>query len=127
VLLSNCSSASTEIPEELSARGKPSSAVVRATSEQAAPSANLKEPAMVETNAKQMTSEQVPPRAPGVEHAATEERKVLEPRQETLEQSAATPSTPEGVLPDAVARGKTSMVLSKPGSSLGHAEARSSR
>jgi hypothetical protein len=111
VLLSNCSSASTEIPEQLTASGRPSSATTIATSEQAAPSADLIEPMMVETATEQRTSEQVPPEAPVVEHAATEERRVPEPRQETPEQFAANPSTQEGVIPDVVARGKTLMVL----------------
>jgi hypothetical protein len=66
---------------------------------------------MVETAAEQRTSEHVPP----------EERRVLEPRQEAPEQSAAMPSTQEGVLPNAAAQGKTPVVLSKPGSSRGYA------
>jgi hypothetical protein len=108
---------STEIPEELTAGGRPSSAASMATSEQAAPRPVPIEPMMVETTAEQRTSEQVPPEAPGVEHAVTEERRVLEPRQEAPEQSTATPSTREGVLPDAVARGKTLVVVSRPESS----------
>jgi hypothetical protein len=71
----------------------------------------------VETTAEQRTSEQVPPKAPGVEHVAMEERQVPEPRQETPEQLAATLSTQEGVLPDAAARGKTLVVVSRPKSS----------
>jgi hypothetical protein len=43
---------STEIPEQLVASGRPSSAATRATSEQAAPSANLIEPMMVEIAAE---------------------------------------------------------------------------
>jgi hypothetical protein len=74
VFLSNCSSASTEVPEELATGGKPSSAGARATSEQAVPSADPKEPTMVETAAEERASEQVPPEAPSVEHAAPEER-----------------------------------------------------
>jgi hypothetical protein len=50
-----------------------------------------------------------------MDHVAMEERRVLEPRQEAPEQSAATPSTQEGVLLNVVARGKTSVVLSEPG------------
>jgi hypothetical protein len=106
-----------EIPEELTASGRPSSATARVTSEQAAPSTIPIEPTMVETTAEQRTSEQVPPEAPGVEHTATEERRVLEPRQEAPEQSIATPSTWEGVLPDAAAWGKTPVVVSRPESS----------
>jgi hypothetical protein len=63
-----------EIPEELAAGGKPSSAAMRATNKQAAPSTDLIEPTMVETIAEQRSSEQVPPEALGVEHAAIEER-----------------------------------------------------
>jgi hypothetical protein len=81
----------------------------------------------VETAAEKGSAEQVPLEAPAVGQAATEERRVPEPRQEAPEQSVATPSTQEGVLPDAVARGKTLMVLSEPRSSLGHAEAGSSQ
>jgi hypothetical protein len=103
VLLSNCSSASTENPEQLAAGGRPSSAATIATSEQAAPSAIPIKPTMVEAAAEQRTFEQVPPEALSVEHAATEEKQVPEPRQEAPEQSAATPSTQEGVLPDATA------------------------
>jgi hypothetical protein len=108
MLLSNCSLALTEIPEQLAAGGRPSSAAMMATSEQ-------------------RTSEQVPPEAPVVEHAAMEERRVPEPRQETPEQSTANPSTQEGVIPDAVARGKTLMVLSDPERSLGYADAGASQ
>jgi hypothetical protein len=117
VLLSNCSSASTEVPEELAAGGKPSSADARATSEHVVPSVNPKELTMVEAAAEQRASEQVPPEAPSVEHAAPEERRVPEPRQEAPEQSTATPSTQEGGLPDITAQGKTSVVLSRPESS----------
>jgi hypothetical protein len=85
VHLSNCSSASTEIPEELAAGGKPATAGARATSEQATPSTDPKDPTTVETAAEQRASEQVPPEAPSVEHAAPEERQVLEPRQEAPE------------------------------------------
>jgi hypothetical protein len=106
-----------EIPEELTADGRPSSAAVRATSKQAAPSADPKEPTRVEIAAEQRASEQLSPKAPGVERAATEKRQVPEPRQETPEQSVATPSTQEGVLPDTTARGKTPMVVSRPESS----------
>jgi hypothetical protein len=70
----NYSSASTEVPEELVAGGKPSSAGARTTSEQAAPSADAKEPTTVEAATEQRASEQVPTEAPNVEHAATEER-----------------------------------------------------
>jgi hypothetical protein len=76
VLLSNHSSASTEIPEQLAVGGRPSSAATVATSEQAAPSADPIEPTMIETAVEQRTSEQVPPEAPIVDHAATEERRV---------------------------------------------------
>jgi hypothetical protein len=93
MLLSNCSSTSTEIPEELATGGRPSSAAARATSEQAAPSADPKEPIMVETATEQRASKQVPPKALGVEHAAMKDRQVPKPRQETPEQSAATLST----------------------------------
>jgi hypothetical protein len=72
---------------------------------------------MVETATEQRASKQVPPEAPGVEHATLEERRVPEPRQEAPEQSVATPSTQEGVLPDAAARGKTPMVVARPESS----------
>jgi hypothetical protein len=82
---------------------------------------------MVETATEQRTFKQVPPKAPVVEHAATEERRVLEPRQETLEQSAANLSTQEGVIPDAAAQRKTLMVLSEPGSRLGYADAGASQ
>jgi hypothetical protein len=50
-----------------------------ATNEQAAPSADPIEPTTVETGAEQRTSEQVPPEAPGMEHAAIEERRFPEP------------------------------------------------
>jgi hypothetical protein len=62
-----------------------------------------------------------------MDHAATEERRVPEPRHEAPEQVAATLSTQEGVLPDAAAQGKTMVVLSELGSSLGYADARSSQ
>jgi hypothetical protein len=62
-----------------------------------------------------------------MDQAETKERRVPEPGHEAPEQSAATPSTQEGVLPDAAAQGKTPMVLSEPRSNLGHAEAESSR
>jgi hypothetical protein len=127
MLLSNCSSASTEIPEELAAGGRPSSAAVRATSEQAVPSADPIEPMTMEIATEQRTPKQVPPEAPGVEHVATEEKRVPEPRQEAPEQSTATPSTQEGVLPDAAVRGKTPVVVVRPKSSRGYAEARTSQ
>jgi hypothetical protein len=97
-----------EIPEQLTTGGRPSSTATIATSEQ-------------------RTSEQVPLEAPVVEHAAMEERRVLEPGQETPEQFVANPSTQEGVVPDAAARGKTPLVLSEPRSSLGHADAGASQ
>jgi hypothetical protein len=62
-----------------------------------------------------------------MEHAAMEEMRVPKPGQETPEQSTANPSTQEGVIPDATARGKTLMVLSEPRSSLGYADARASQ
>jgi hypothetical protein len=102
-----------EVPEELAAGGKPASASARATSEQAVPSADPKEPTTAETTIEQRASEQVPPEAPSVEHAAPEERRVPEPRQEELEQSIATPSTQEGGLSNAVAQGKTPVVVSR--------------
>jgi hypothetical protein len=46
---------------------------------------------MVETTAEQRASEQVPPEAPSMEHAAPKERRDPEPRQEAPEQSTATP------------------------------------
>jgi hypothetical protein len=106
-----------EVSEQLAAGARPSSAAMIATSEQAAPSADPIEPMTVEIAAEQRTSEQVP----------LEERRVPEPEQEAPEQSAATPSTQEGVLPDAVARGKTPVVLSKPESSRGYADAGASQ
>jgi hypothetical protein len=48
MMLSNCSSASTEIPEELAAGGRPSSAASMATSEQAALGPILIQPTIVE-------------------------------------------------------------------------------
>jgi hypothetical protein len=116
VHLSNYSSALTEVPEELAAGGKPATAGTRATNEQAAPSADPKEPTTMEMAAEQRASKQVPPEAPSVEHVAPEERRDLEPRQEAPEQSIATPSTQEGGLPDATARGKAP-VVSRPESS----------
>jgi hypothetical protein len=71
----------------------------------------------VETVTEQRASKQVPPEASGVEHSTLEERRVPKPRQEAPEQSVATPSTQEGVLPDAVAWGKTPMVVARPESS----------
>jgi histidinol-phosphate/aromatic aminotransferase/cobyric acid decarboxylase-like protein len=106
MLLLNCSSTSTEVPEELAASGKPATDGARVTSEQVVPSADPKEPTIVEMSTEQRASEQVPPEAPSVEQAAPEERRYPEPRQEALEQSIATPSTQEGGLPDAVAQGK---------------------
>jgi hypothetical protein len=92
-------------------------ASARATSEQAVPSADPKEPTMVEMATEQRASEQVSPEAPSMEYAALEERRDLEPRQEAPEQSTATPSTQEGGLPDAAAQGKAPVVLSRPESS----------
>jgi hypothetical protein len=117
VPLSNCSSASTEVPEELAAGGKPATAGVRTTSEQVVSSTDPKEPTMVETAAVQRASEQVPPEAPSVEHVAPEERRVPEPRPEAPEQSTATPSTQEGGLPDTTTQGKAPVVVSRPESS----------
>jgi hypothetical protein len=97
------------------------------TSEQAVPGPVPIQLTTVETAAEQRTSEQVPLEAPVVDHTATEERRVPEPEQESPEQSAATPSTQEGVLPDAVARGKTPVVLSELESSLWYADAEPSR
>jgi hypothetical protein len=74
VLLLNYSSASTEVPEELAAGGKPSSAGARTTSEQAMPSVDPKEPTTVEAATEQRASEQVPTEAPSMEHTAPEER-----------------------------------------------------
>jgi hypothetical protein len=68
MLLSNCSSASTEIPEQLAAGGRPSLVATRAIIGQAAPSTDLIEPTTVETAIEQRTSELVPLEAPGVEH-----------------------------------------------------------
>jgi hypothetical protein len=82
-----------EVPEELTAGGNPSSANARSTSEQVAPSANPKEPTMVEATAEPRASEQVSPEASSVEPASPEERHVLEPGQGAPEQSGATPST----------------------------------
>jgi hypothetical protein len=48
MVLSNCSSASTEVPEELAVGGKLATAGERATTEQVAPSPSQKEPTMVE-------------------------------------------------------------------------------
>jgi hypothetical protein len=76
---------SMEIPEELTTGGRPSSAAARTSSEQVAPSADPIEPTTVETVAEQRASKQVPHEAPGVEHAATEVRRVPEPRQEAPE------------------------------------------
>jgi hypothetical protein len=98
-----------------------------ATNKQAAAGPVPIQPIMVETAAEQGTSEQVPPEAPVMDQTAIEERQVSEPGQAAPEQSVAAPSTQEGALPDAVAQGKTLMVLSELGSSLGHAEAESSR
>jgi hypothetical protein len=72
---------------------------------------------MVETAAEQRASEQVLPEAPSLEYASPEERRDPEPRQETPEQSIATPSTQEGGLPNATAWGKAPVVLSRPESS----------
>jgi hypothetical protein len=58
---------------------------VRATSKQAAPSADPKEPSIVEMAVEQRASEQVPPEAPSVEHTPPQERRDPEPRQETPE------------------------------------------
>jgi hypothetical protein len=69
-----------EVPEELAVGGKPATAGARATSEQAAPSADPKEPTTVEMATEQRASEQVPPEAPSMEDAAPEERQVPEPR-----------------------------------------------
>jgi hypothetical protein len=51
----------------------------------------------------------------------------LQARQEAPEQSAATPSAQEVVLSNAVARGKTLMVLSRPECSRGYADAGASQ
>jgi hypothetical protein len=85
MLLLNCSSASTKVPEELTAGGKPATDGARATSEQVVPSADPKEPTTVETSTEQWASEQVPPDAPSVEQAASEERRDPKPRQEAPE------------------------------------------
>jgi hypothetical protein len=74
MMLSNCSSASTEIPEELAAGGRPSSAASMATSEQAALGPILIQPTIVEVAVEQRSSKQVPPEAPVVHQVATEER-----------------------------------------------------
>jgi hypothetical protein len=100
-----------EVPEELAAGGKPSSAGTSATSEQAAPSAGQKEPTTMEAVTEPRASKQVAPEVPNIDHAAPEESQVLESGQEALEQSGATPSTQEGGLPDAVARGKGPVVV----------------
>jgi hypothetical protein len=52
----------------------------------------------LETAVEQRTSEQVPPEASVMDHVATEERRVPEPRQEAPEQAVATLSTQEGVV-----------------------------
>jgi hypothetical protein len=83
----------TEVPEELAAGGKPSSAGARVTIEQAAPSTDPKELTTMETAAEQRASEHVPPEAPSVEHAAPDKRRVPELRQETPKQAAGTLST----------------------------------
>jgi hypothetical protein len=93
VVLSNCSSTSTEVPEELAAGGKPATAGARETSEQVAPSASQKEPTTVEVAAEPRAFEKVAPKAPNVEHATSEESQILEPGQGAPEQSRATPST----------------------------------
>jgi hypothetical protein len=49
------------------------------------PSADPKEPTTVETSTEQWASEQVPPDAPSVEQAASEERRDPKPRQEAPE------------------------------------------
>jgi hypothetical protein len=116
VLLLNCSSASTEVPDEIAAGRKPSSAGVKTTSKQVA-SAIPKEPTTVEAAVEQRTSEQVPTKALSVEHVALEERQVPKPRQEAPEQSVATPRTQEGGLLDATPQGKGLVVVSRPESS----------
>jgi hypothetical protein len=59
-----------------------------------------------------------------VEQAAPEERQDPKPIQEAPEQSAATPSTQEGGLPNAAAWGKGPVVVSRPESSQRQEEAR---
>jgi hypothetical protein len=81
--------ASTEVLEELAASGKPTMTGARATSEQAAPSADPKEPSRVEMFTEQRASEQVPPAAPSVEHAAPEESQV--PKSDKEHQSSQKP------------------------------------
>jgi hypothetical protein len=92
-----------EIPKELTAGGRPSSAASMATYEQTAPGPVPIQPIMVEIATDQRSSEQVPPEAPAVDQVGTEERRVPKPGHEAPEQFAATPSTQEGVLPDAAA------------------------
>jgi hypothetical protein len=104
VVLSNYSSALTEVLEELTASGKLATASERATTEQVVPSPGQKEP----------TSEQVAPEVPNIEHATPKENQILEPGQGALEQSGATPSTQEGGLPDVAAQGKGPIVMSRP-------------
>jgi hypothetical protein len=117
VVVSNCSSASTEVLEELTAGGKPTTAGERATTEQVAPSPGQKEPTTVEATTEPRGSEQVAPEAPNIENTTPEEGQVLEPGQGALEQSGATLSTQKGGLPDTVAQGKGLMVMSRPESS----------
>jgi hypothetical protein len=62
-------------------------------SKQAAPSADPKEPTIVETSTEQRAAEQVPPEAPSVKHVAPKERQDPKPGQGAPEQSGATPST----------------------------------
>jgi hypothetical protein len=81
MVVSNCSSALTEVPEELTAGGKPVTAGERATTEQVVPSPDQKEPTMVEAATEPRASEQGALEAPNVEHAASEEGQVPEPGQ----------------------------------------------
>jgi hypothetical protein len=117
VVVSNCSSASTKVLEELTAGGKLATAGKRATTEQVVPSPYQKEPTIVEATAEPRASEQVAPEAPNIEYAALEEGQVPELPQGVPEQSGATPSTQEGGLPDAMARGKGPIMMSRPKSS----------
>jgi hypothetical protein len=117
VVLLNCSSASTEVPEELAAGGKPATAGERVTTEQVVPSLGQKEPTTVEAATEPRASKQVVPEAPNVEHVAPEESQVPEPGQGAPVQSGATPSTQEGGLPDTAARGKGPVVMLRPESS----------
>jgi hypothetical protein len=103
-----------EVPEELAACGKPSTAGKRVTTEQVAPSPGQKEPTTVEAAIEPRASEQVAPKAPNVEHVAPEEGQVPEPGQGAPEQLGDTPSTQEGGLLDTTARGKGLVVMLRP-------------